>query len=129
MNEWSVPIGFEKIDQRLYVQALFKGGWFFAHKVTRAGCCSGGLFPWSFDGFWRGWSLWQNRYYCKRNTGTAKISQNPTTRVVYGQSDDGFTAVSTAPSTAVGDILEVVDFVSSAAVAVKYITVTADMIG
>jgi len=53
---------------------------------------------------------------------------NPATRVVYDQGTTGFTAITTEPSVVAGDVIEVVDFVSSKAVAVGYATVTADVI-
>ena len=53
---------------------------------------------------------------------------NPATRVVYDQGTTGFTAIATDPAVSVGDVIEVVDFVSNKAVAVGYATVTADVI-
>ena len=49
-------------------------------------------------------------------------------RAVFDQADSGFTAVSTAASPSVGDVIEVVQIASSKVKAVGYATVTADVI-
>lgn len=59
-------------------------------------------------------------------TGTAKYRLNPTERVVYGQGDTGFTAISTDPSVSVGDVIEVAEFSDSKCVSVGYVTVEAE---
>jgi hypothetical protein len=69
----------------------------------------------------------KTKVVCTAPTGTAKYRLNPATRVVYSQSDTGFTAITTDPTVVVGDIIEVVDFVSSKAASVCYLTVTADV--
>ena len=129
VNEWSVPIGLKDLTNAYIGASAVQGRMVYAHKVTRAAAVQVVYSPGALTASGAAGTSGKTAITVSGNTGTAKYRKNPTTRVVYGQSDDGFTAVSTDPSTAVGDILEVVDFVSSAAVAVKYITVTADMIG
>lgn len=128
VNEWSVPIGVNDLGNQFIGASAVQGRMVYAHKVTRAAAVQVIYSPAALTASAAAGASGKTAITVTA-TGTAKYRKNPATRVVYGQDDTGFTAVSTAPSTAVGDILEIVDFVSSAAVAVKYITVTADMIG
>lgn len=129
VNEWSVPVSVNNLTNTYIGASAVQGRMVYAHKVTRASAVQivyapGTLIATAAAGGTSG----TTKITASGDTGTVKYRKNPATRVVFGQSDSGFTAITSDIAVSVGDILEVVDFVSSAASAVKYITVTADMI-
>lgn len=129
VNEWSVPIGLKDLTNAYIGASAVQGRMVYAHKVTRATAIRCMYSPAELGATLAAGTSGKTAITASGASGTAKYRLNPTTRVVYGQNDTGFTAISTQPTTAVGDIIEVVDFVSSAAVKVSYLTVTADVIG
>lgn len=130
VNEWSVPISLNDLTNTYIGASAVQGRMVYAHKVTRAAAIQVVYSPGALIASAAASATTSGKTAITATgaTGTAKYRLNPTTRVVFDQADTGFTAITTEPTTAVGDIIEVVDFVSSKAVAVKYITVTADMI-
>lgn len=129
VNEWSVPIALNDLTNTYIGASAVQGRMVYAHKVTRPAAVQIVFSPGNLVASAAAGTAGKTAITATGATGTAKYRLNPTTRVVYNQADTGFTALSTQPTTQVGDIIEVVDFVASKAVAVKYITVTAEMIG
>lgn len=130
VNEWSVPIGLKDLTNAYIGASAVQGRMVYAHKVTRQTAIRCMYSPAELGAVLSASSTaTKTTITASGATGTAKYRLNPATRVVYGQADTNFVALSTEPVTAVGDIIEVADFVSSKAVAVSYLTVTADVIG
>jgi len=129
VNEWSVPVAVKDLTNTYIGASAVQGRMVYEHKVTRASAVQVVFSPGSLTvTAAAGTGAGETALTVTGNSGTAKYRVNPTTRVVYDQADTGFTAVSTNPKPSVGDIIEVVDFVSSKAKAVAYIVVTATMI-
>lgn len=129
VNEWSVPVQVNDLGNEFIGASAVQGRMVYAHKLTRASAVQIMFSPAELNASAAaGSAAGDTAITATGATGTAKYRINPATRVVYGQADTGFTAISTAAKPSVGDIIEVVDFVASKAAAVKYITVTADMI-
>lgn len=129
VNEWKVPVSVTTLPPPYIGASSVNGRMVYAHKVTRGVAVQIMYAPGTLSASAAaGTAADETKITVTGATGTAKYRVNPTARVVYGQADTGFTAVSTNPKPAVGDIIEVVDFVSAKAVAVKYISVTAEMI-
>jgi hypothetical protein len=129
VKEWSAPIAINPLTNTYIKASAVQGRMVYAHKVTRAAAVRAMYSPAELGATAAaGSSAGDTAITASNASGTAKYRVNPTTRVVYDQADTGFTAISTNPKPSVGDILEVVDFVSSKAKAVSYIVVTADMI-
>jgi len=129
VKEWSVPIAINNLGNQFIGASAVQGRLVYGHKLTKPltvriiyspGELEASLAQGSTEG--------KTKVVCTAPTGTAKYRKNPATRVVFDQSDSGFTAISTEFSPSVGDIVEVVDFVSSKAASVCYLTVTADVI-
>ncbi len=130
VNEWSVPIGLKDLTNAYIGASAVQGRMVYAHKVTRATAIRCMYSPAELGAVLsKSSTATKTTITASGATGTAKYRLNPATRVVYNQADTNFVAISTEPVTAVGDIIEVVDFVSSKAIAVSYLTVTADVIG
>ena len=130
VNEWSVPIGLKDLTNAYIGASAVQGRMVYAHKVTRPTAIRCMYSPAELGAVLsKSSTATKTTITASGATGTAKYRLNPATRVVYDQADTNFVAISTEPVTAVGDIIEVVDFVSSKAVAVSYLTVTADVIG
>lgn len=129
VNEWSVPVAVKDLTNTYIGASAVQGRMAYAHKVTRSSAVQVVYSPGTLTvTAAAGTGTGETALTVTGNSGTAKYRVNPTTRVVYDQADTGFTAVSTNPKPSVGDIIEVVDFVSSKAKAVAYIVVTATMI-
>lgn len=129
VNEWSVPVGVKTLTNQYIGASAVQGRMAYGHKLTRASAVQILYSPSELGATAAaGSNAGETAITASGATGTAMYRINPATRVVYGQGTTGFTALSTVPKPSVGDIIEVVDFVASKAVAVSYITVTADMI-
>jgi len=129
VNEWSVPVAINNLGNQYIGASAVQGRLVYGHKLTKPLTVrivySPGELAASLD---QGSATGKTKVVCTAPTGTAKYRVKPATRVVFNQSDSGFTAISTEFSPSVGDIVEVVDFVSSKAKSVCYLTVTADVI-
>jgi len=129
VNEWSVPVSVNNLTNTYIGASAVQGRMVYAHKVTRAAAVRAVYSPAELGATAAaGTNVDETKITASNATGTAKYRVNPATRVVYDQGDTGFTAITTNPKPSVGDILEVVDFVSGKATKVSYISVTADMI-
>lgn len=129
VKEWSVPVALNDLTNTYIGASAVQGRMVYAHKVTRATAVRVMYSPAELGAAAAaGSGAGETAITASNASGTAKYRVNPATRVVYDQGDTGFTAISTNPKPSVGDILEVVDFVSSKAKAVSYIVVTSDMI-
>lgn len=129
VNEWAVPVQVKDLGNQFIGASAVQGRLVYGHKLTKPLTVrivySPAELVASLD---QGATEGKTKVVCAAPTGTAKYRKNPATRVVFDQSDSGFTAISTEFSPSVGDIIEVVDFVSSKAKSVCYLTVTADVI-
>jgi len=129
VKEWSVPVAINNLGNQFIGASAVQGRLVYGHKLTKPLTVrivySPGELAASLD---QGSATGKTKVVCTAPTGTAKYRVKPATRVVFNQSDSGFTAISTEFSPSVGDIVEVVDFVSSKAASVCYLTVTADVI-
>lgn len=129
VKEWSAPIAINPLTNTYIKASAVQGRMVYAHKVTRRAAIRSMYSPAELGATAAaGSGAGETAITASNASGTAKYRVNPATRVVYDQADTGFTAISTNPKPSVGDILEVVDFVSSKAKKVSYIVVTADMI-
>lgn len=129
VKEWSAPIAINPLTNTYIKASAVQGRMVYAHKVTRSVAIRSMYSPSELGATAAaGTGAGETAITASNASGTAKYRVNPATRVVYDQSDTGFTAISTNPKPSVGDILEVVDFVSSKAKKVSYIVVTSDMI-
>lgn len=129
VNEWSVPVAIKDLTNAYIGSSAVQGRMVYAHKVTRAEAVQIVYSPGTLTATAAaGSTTGTTNITATGATGTVKYRKNPSTRVVFGQSDSGFSAITSDIAVVVGDILEVVDFVSGKAEAVKYITVTANMI-
>jgi hypothetical protein len=129
VNEWSVPVGINNLTNAYIGASAVQGRMVYGHKLTKPLTVrvvySPGELGMSFAKGVTGKTI----ITASGGSGTAKYRKNPTTRVVFDQSDSGFTAITVDPTVAVGDILEVVDFVGAAAKLVGYHTVVLADIG
>ncbi len=128
VNEWKVPIALKALSNAYIGASAVQGRMVYGHDVLRATAIRILFAPSALIVTLAEGSTTGKTAITVTVTGTAKYRLNPTTRVVYDQADTGFTAIATQPTVVAGDVLEVVDFVSSKAVAVGYITVTQDVI-
>lgn len=129
INVWKVPVSVNNLTNKHIGASAVQGRMVYEHKVTRGVAVQIMYAPGTLVATAAaGANVDETKITVTGASGSAKYRLNPTARVVYGQADTGFTAVATNPKPAVGDIIEVVDFVSAKAVAVKYISVTAEMI-
>jgi len=129
VNEWSVPISLNDLTNTYIGASAVQGRMVYAHKVTRAAAIQVVYSPAALVVTLTKSSTAGKTTISVTGSGTYKYRINPATRVVYDQSDSGFTAISTDPAVSIGDVIEVAEFSSSKAVAVGYVTVTADVIG
>lgn len=131
VNEWSVPISVKDLTNAYIGASAVQGRLVYTHKVTRAAAVQAVYSPAALTASAAASST-ANKTTVSATAGqggTAKWRILTGARAVYGQGDTGFKALNVDAEPAIGDVIEVVEFVSSAAVAVKYITVTAEMIG
>jgi hypothetical protein len=131
VKEWSVPVAINNLGNQYIGASAVQGRLVYGHKLTKPLTVRIIYSPGELDASLTavGAALGKTKIVCTAPTGTAKYRKNPATRVVFDQSDSGFTAITTDPTVVVGDILEVVDFVGGLAKSVCYLTVTADVIG
>ena len=129
VKEWSVPVAINNLGNQYIGASAVQGRLVYGHKLTKPLTVRIVFSPGELNAYLsKPTTLNKTHINVVGATGTAKYRLNPATRVVYGQSDSGFTAITTDPTVVVGDIIEVVDF-NTTAVSVCYLTVTADVIG
>ena len=129
VNEWKVPVSLNPLSNVYIGASAVQGRMVYAHDVLRAAAIRILFSPAALTiTLAQGATTGTTDISTSAVTGTAMYRVNPATRVVYDQGTTGFTAITTDPAVSVGDVIEVVDFASSKAVAVGYATVTADVI-
>jgi hypothetical protein len=129
VNEWKVPVSLNPLSNVYIGASAVQGRMVYAHDVLRAAAIRILFSPAALEVTLTKSSTAGKTTISVTGSGTYKYRINPATRAVYDQSDSGFTAIATDPAVSVGDVIEVAEFSSSKAVAVGYVTVTADVIG
>lgn len=127
VNEWAVPVQVKDLGNQFIGASAVQGRMVYGHKLTRATTVRivyspGELVADLVPGTTSGTKITATPGL----GGTAKYRKNPATRVVYDQSDSGFTAIGDNIAAVVGDVFEVAEFVGGKAKAVKYLVVTAE---